>query len=392
MIPKVRIPMIRKSILAFLTALVLAGCSLQRTEKEVAINVILRSPLADTVRLYVSGNQDILGNWKPDSIPLEKTSDLEWSKTFRVPIDLRMEFKITQGTWESEARYQDSVIPPNCIVSGTNDTSILLRPVTWHGQRRKPEGGITGTVEYIRNLKGAGLKYARDLVVWLPPSYSKQIKRRYPVLYMHDGQNIFDPNTSFSGFDWHVDEVADSLIRLGKMQEILIVGIYNTPDRMQEYQDSEMGMAYGEFVVHRVKPYIDSVYRTKPDAKNTAVMGSSLGGLISFLFAWWHPDVFSQASSVSGVLNRSRTDLQNLMEQYDGPRKALRLYMDCGGSGGDERLKPGIDEMAGLLVLKGYVEGKDFMVYYDSTAEHTERSWAARVWRPLLFMFPAQHH
>jgi len=380
---------VRRFCISAVTAFLLAGCPGPRPDKTVKVRVVLRNPLPDSQRLFISGNQDFLGDWKPDSIPLEKRDNLEWSKTFRTPKDLRMEFKITQGTWESEARYEDSVIPPNTIVSGNDDTTIVLRPVSWHGARKRYEHGITGTVEYVNGLTGAGLKYARDLIIWLPPSYAKSIRKRYPVLYMHDGQNIIDPNTSFSGFDWRVDEVADSLIRSGKMQEIIVVGIYNTADRMQEYQDSALGKAYGEFVVHQVKPYIDSVYRTKPDAANTAVMGSSLGGLISFLFGWWYPDVFSQAASISGVLNRSRTDAQTLVEDYTGPKKPVRFYIDCGGTGGDETLKPGMDEMVTLLEKKGYLEGKDLMSYYDERAAHNERFWAARIWRPFLFMFPA---
>ena len=248
-------------------------------------------------------------------------------------------------------------------------------------------GGIVGAVAYHRGLRGEGLRYDRDLIVWLPPSYRKEPKRRYPVLYMHDGQNIIDPSTSFIGYDWHVDNVADSLIRASKMEEIIVVGMYNTPDRTAEYSDTDLGRNYAEFVVRRLKPLIDSTYRTLPGREHTAVMGSSMGGLISFLFVWWHPDVFSMAGCLSSAFMREHTQILSDVEKYSGSRKPIRIYLDCGGNGLDERLKPGMDEMASLLKKKGFVDGVDYQVYFDEHAGHDEHAWAARIWRPLLFMF-----
>jgi enterochelin esterase-like enzyme len=205
---------------------------------------------------------------------------------------------------------------------------------------------------------------------------------------MHDGQNVFDPSTSFLGYDWRVDEVTDSLIRAGSLREIIVVGICNTPDRRMEYSDTEAGRAYARFVVNRVKPLIDSAYRTMPDAEHTAVMGSSMGGLISFLFAWWYPGVFSGAGCLSSVFTGHYTHVLDTVSRYNGPRKPIRIYMDCGGAGGDETLRPGMESMAELLRKGGYREGRDYMVFFDSGAQHNELAWAARVWRPLRFFFP----
>jgi predicted alpha/beta superfamily hydrolase len=251
----------------------------------------------------------------------------------------------------------------------------------------KSAGGIVGTVKYQTGLQGDGLKYPRDLIVWLPPSYGKEPTRRFPVLYMHDGQNIIDPSTSFIGYDWRIDEMADSLIRTGAMQEIIVVGINNSPDRMPEYSDTDLGRSYARFVVHTVKPLIDSLYRTIPDRSHTAVMGSSMGGLMSFLLVWWYPDVFSKAGCLSSVFSFDHEKFLHEVEAENGRSRDFRIYMDCGGFGEEATLRPGMDKMVALLQEKGYAEHKDFEWFYDPLAEHSERAWAARLWRPLLFLF-----
>ena len=268
-----------------------------------------------------------------------------------------------------------------------SDTSVVLRPISWRDFGFRFEGGITGTVKYYRGLKSPALTNARDVIVWLPPSYEKETSKRYPVLYMHDGQNIVDPSTSYAGYDWRVDEVADSLIKASSIDEIIIVGIYNTQDRLPEYSDTPLGKAYADFVVHTLKPMLDSAYRTLPDRKNTAVMGSSMGGLISFLFAWWYPDVFSKAGCLSSAFLVDSNKILTELRAYAGPKKGIRIYLDDGSEGLEARLKPGYDEMVEILKSKGYVKGVDLEYFYDEGAGHNERAWARRVWRPLVFMF-----
>jgi predicted alpha/beta superfamily hydrolase len=207
------------------------------------------------------------------------------------------------------------------------------------------------------------------------------------VLYVHDGQNVFDPRTSLNGYDWRVDEVADSLIRANKMQEVIIVGIYNSPDRTMEYSDSELGRGYIDFVASELKPMIDKNYRTKPDAKNTAVMGSSMGGLISFLFVWQRPDIFSKAGCLSSAFLWDDNKILREVRNYAGVKKMIRVYLDVGSEGVEARLKPGYEEIVKLLEEKGYKRGVDLEYFYDEGAEHNEPAWAKRLWRPLLFMF-----
>jgi len=355
---------------------------------QLTIIVVPDAPIRDSaLAVYIAGNKPQLGLWNPAAVVLTKENDSVWKYESLFTIGEIVEFKITRGTWDSEAIYEAGKIPDNTVVEITKDTTVVLRPLLWktHLRRLKPEQAIRGTVEYFRELAGDGLNYKRDIIVWLPPSYKKNAKKRYPVLYMHDGQNIVDPSTSFLGYDWRVDEVADSLIVMKKMEEIIIVGIYNTPDRLPEYSDSPLGSAYMNFVINVVKPLVDSTYRTKPDRKHTAVMGSSMGGLASLIFVWKRPDVFGMAGCLSSAFWYDNEKTLKDVEHDSGPKKDVRIYLDCGGK--EKDLVNGYHRMINILKSKGFKKGKDLEYHLEPDAVHNEQAWAARVWRPLMFMF-----
>jgi predicted alpha/beta superfamily hydrolase len=362
--------------------------------KNVYVNVKVIVPASSPAdaRVFIPGNQPALGDWDPGKMTLKKQNDSLWTITRKFSHSTFVEFKITRGSWDTEAIYRAGVVPGNTSFVARVDTTITLRPLMWRDQLSASTalntgGGITGTVKYFRALKSPKLRHPRDVIVWLPPSYEKNKTQRYPVLYMHDGQNIIDPRTSFDGRDWRVDEVADSLIRANKMEEIIVVGIYNSPDRAPEYSDSELGRGYIDFVANELKPLIDQTYRTKSDAKNTAVMGSSMGGLSSFLFVWKRPDIFSKAGCLSSAFLWDDNRILREVKNYSGPKKPIRVYLDDGSEGLEARLKPGYDEMVSLLQEKGYKRGVDLEYFYDNGAAHNEPAWAKRLWRPLLFMF-----
>jgi len=362
-----------------------------RQDARLLIKVVAPPSTPGGSRVFIAGNQPALGDWDPGKIVLQKQNDSLWTISRKFPKGLVVEFKITCGSWDTEAIYKSGVVPANTNFMARVDTALTLRPLTWRDQMSAaavpPGAGIVGTVKYFRALKSLKLRHPRDVIVWLPPAYEKNKTQRYPVLYMHDGQNVFDPRTAFGGYDWRVDEVADSLIRANKMEEIIIVGIYNSPDRAPEYSDSELGRGYIDFVAGELKPLIDQTYRTKPDAKNTAVMGSSMGGLSSFLFVWKRPNVFSKAGCLSSAFLWDDNKILQEVKNYSGAKKPIRLYLDDGSEGLEARLKPGYDEMVALLQEKGYKPGRDFEFFYDLGAAHHEPAWAKRVWRPLLFMF-----
>jgi predicted alpha/beta superfamily hydrolase len=199
---------------------------------------------------------------------------------------------------------------------------------------------------------------------------------------MHDGQNIMDPKTAYIGIDWQVDETAARLIKSGDLREIIIVGINNTPERLEEYSDSEKGRNYMKFVVEQLKPFIDKYYRTMPDKEYTASMGSSMGGLISFLLAWNYSDVFGKAACMSSSFYYDGDKAINMVKNYTGEKKKIKIYIDHGEDG-----LPRGQKMFCELAQKGYLIGTDMDYFYAPGADHTESEWAKRVERPLLFFF-----
>ena len=242
-------------------------------------------------------------------------------------------------------------------------------------------------VRYHHKIKSPLLRYARDIIVWLPPSYFTNKRKRYPVLYVHDGQNMIDPATSFVGVPWGIDRIGTKLIRKGRIKEFIAVGIYNTPDRGSEYAGGPRGKSYAEFVCKKLKPLIDRTYRTLPDPNNTANLGASMGGLIAFLIPWWHPDVVSGGGCFSSAFLWNKNAIIKEVDAYEGPNKKIKIYLDCGTLNVDASLLPGYRDMVSVLKSKGYRKGIDLEYFFDPKGDHTEKDWSRRVWRALTLFF-----
>jgi predicted alpha/beta superfamily hydrolase len=261
--------------------------------------------------------------------------------------------------------------------------AVLLTACDQSEQARPVEGQVTGTVIYHESIKGEDLR-DRDLVVWLPPGYDTDTEQRYPVLYMHDGQNIFDPVTSYAGVDWAIDESVDRLIREGAIEPVIVVGINNTQDRDAEYSPGEKGTAYMDFVINGVKPLIDATYRTRPERQHTLTGGASSGGTISFMLAWDHPEVFAGAICMSPAFkvgpdkDFSEFDFIGYFEATREKSRDVFFYIDNGGVELDGLLQPGIEEMLTSLEQWGYREGEDWVFIHEPTAKHFESAWAKR--------------
>lgn len=353
------------------------------------VTIKLSAPtLNDSTKVYIAGSTPRLGSWNPSAVAMESLGNRTWQISFVEAVPTSIEYKLTLGSWDTEATASDGSKMPNFSVNVVKDTVVSLEVKRWsNGVKKTIVGGITGEVVYHKKLSGKGIA-ARDIVVWLPKGYHKSKAKRYPVLYLHDGQNIFDPRTSSFGADWRVDEAADSLIKAGKVAPFIVVGIYNTPDRMREYVPGELGSAYMSFVAERVKPFIDSAYRTKKEAKYNAVGGSSAGGIISFMLAWEYPNLFGKAICMSPAFKIEHIDYVKVVNQYQGPKKPLFFYIDNGGVGLEARLQPGIDDMLKALELKGYCLSKDYFWFKDEEAQHNEPAWAKRMPAAIELVMP----
>jgi predicted alpha/beta superfamily hydrolase len=246
---------------------------------------------------------------------------------------------------------------------------------------------VTGEVWRWAGARSRHVEHARDILVWLPPGYHAQPERRFPVLYLHDGQNKLDPKTSYTGRDWDVDTAATALIERGEIEPLIMVAIYNSPDRLHEYNPLDRGHAYAAFIITEVMPVIDSAFRTERGRRN-ALMGSSMGGLISLAMLWKRPDVFFGAACLSPslwVLARSG-GAAAWLEKHPAPPSDSRLYLDHGTRGAEARVRGLAEEVAAFAVRAGLKKTRVRHVVARG-GEHNEVSWRARVDKPLKHLF-----
>ncbi|MBT8390722.1 MAG: histidine kinase [Ignavibacteriaceae bacterium] len=349
--------------------------------------IVLCDSLNYNSEIFITGNDPQLGNWQPDKTKLIKIENGKWRKKFFFTKGKKLEFKVTRGSWETEVLNDDGSVPSNHCLILEKDTSVTITVNLWADQFEVTlKGQITGIVKYHSNIKAPELK-RREVIVWLPPFYFLETAKRYPVLYMHDGQNLFDPSTSAFRVDWQLDETVDSLIRKKLIEDIIIVGIYNSSERSSEYSENDTGYAYINFIIDSLKPFIDARYRTLTGKENTAVGGSSLAGLISFMMVWEFSNYFSKAICISPALKIERFDFVDNVKSYNGDKKNIKIYIDNGGVGTDSILQAGINEMLLVLKEKDFIVGDDVFWFRDEDAQHSESEWSKRVWRALIFLF-----
>jgi enterochelin esterase-like enzyme len=340
--------------------------------------------------VFITGGMDQLGNWDPGKVKMIYRGDHTWVREIVISKPVTIEYKYTLGSWDREGTNANGETFPNFEAKISRDTIIKDKVPNWISKKPRDTGStITGTLRIHRGMKGRGIR-DRDIIVWLPPDYENAKSKPYPVVYMQDGQNIFDAATSAYGAEWRIDETADSLIKMGKIPPVIVVGIYNTSDRNDEYIPGKKGTAYMDFMVKRLKPFIDSAYRTMPDAKHTIVGGASAGGTISFMLVWEYPDVFSKAICMSSAFKTTSIDCVTPVKKYSGKKKPVFFYIDIGGVGLESELLPGNDEMISVLKEKGYREGIDFVYFRDPSAKHFETDWAKRFPAAIMLCLPGE--
>jgi predicted alpha/beta superfamily hydrolase len=228
---------------------------------------------------------------------------------------------------------------------------------------------------------------SRNIRIYLPRGYDENTWKRYPVMYMHDGQNVFDPGGGFGS--WSADATATREISQGRMREAILVGVNNTAARMDEYRppgdiyQGANGIAdrYANFLINNVRPTLDFNYRTLNDPANTMTLGSSLGGLVS-MYLGVETNVFGKIGPVSPsfwIAPNFRTRMNSNLPAN------LRIYMDCGTAEGAsmwDYFWPGYDQ----LMRGGYVPNANLLVRVGCGQGHNEPSWASRLPEALRFL------
>lgn len=237
----------------------------------------------------------------------------------------------------------------------------------------------------------------RNVLVYLPPGYGADPSRRYPVMYMQDGQNLVRAEDAFGGVAWAVDDTANRLALTGEAEPVIIVGIYNTADRLDEYThvQAEKGKMrgkggkadhYGRMIIEELKPFIDAQYLTRPEREFTGIGGSSLGGLVSLYLSIRRPDVFSRVAVMSPSAwwanNQIIRDVARL-----GERLPLRVWLDIGKREGP-RIKHQVRALKEILLANGWRSGADLAYYEIPEARHEESAWAARFGEVIKFLYP----
>jgi predicted alpha/beta superfamily hydrolase len=245
-------------------------------------------------------------------------------------------------------------------------------------------------LEVLPDVYSPELSNRRDVLISLPPSYHSS-RRFYPVLYMHDGQNLFDPATSFAG-DWGMGRILAAAARRGV--EAIVVGIPNRgTERLDEYSPfadpasggGGRGAAYAAFLARTLKPLVDRRFRTRPSREQTLIAGSSMGGLISLYALFQHPRVFGGAAALSPSLWFAGGAIFSSVDR--AAFVPARIYLDIGALEGAEHVA-NARRMRDLLLAKGYRSGRDLRWLESRAGRHDERSWGRRFARALPWLLP----
>jgi predicted alpha/beta superfamily hydrolase len=238
----------------------------------------------------------------------------------------------------------------------------------------------------------------RNIIVYLPPGYETTPERRYPVFYLHDGQNLFDEETAFGGHEWHADETAEKLIRGGAIQPVMMVGIYNTgPQRIDEYTPTTDGhghtggkaQLYAAMIIDELMPFIDTRYRTLASRESTALGGSSLGGLATLSIGLRHPEIFGMLAVLSPSVWWNGGVILRMIRDLPAPQPRPTIWLDTGTAEGShpQRILRDTRHLRDVLCRKGWTLGRDLSYLEVEGAFHNEIAWGARLPRILDFFF-----
>lgn len=331
-----------------------------------------------------------LNHWNPHdkNYTFKKDDQNRFSLTITNSVD-SFEYKISRGSWTNVEVDSLGGDIGNRFYCKSLSGEVILKVKGWRDFFSKRKSRVSKGVSYLpTNIEIPQLNRKRTIRMYFPPNYSSG--KRFPVIYMHDGQNLFDESTAFSG-EWNVDETLDSLYTYYGFS-CIVVGIYHgEKERINELSpwvnDSLKlggdGDKYAKFIVKTLKPFIDSHFRTLPDRDNTAIFGSSMGGLMSLYMALEYPDVFSKAGIFSPSLWFSPKAFEQI-QKYN-QKKTQRIYLVSGAKEGGKTI-PNILKADSLLQSVGFDENY-LRSKISKDGQHSEWFWSHEFGDAIKFLF-----
>lgn len=346
--------------------------------------------------VFIAGNIKQLGAWQPNGLKLDRTEAFVFGADFSVPAGTRIQFKVTRGSWQTveKDRLGKDIANREVVATASEDgvpQKISIVVERW-GLARAVKSTVTGTMKWHEQFASKILTRTRHVSVWLPPNYEES-NQKFSVLYLQDGQNLFDRLTSAFGEEWCADEAALDLIEKHEIPPMIIVGIWNTADRIEEYTLSKderleaggRGLDYIRFMTEELKPFIDRTYRTKTDRSSTFIGGSSLGGLIAMHACLQEPEVFGGCLAFSPTLGWDNERLLTSLQSEVKWPTDVRLWLSMGTREGRDAEAQKLNltrtqQLHELLSRTNSEVNTPMRIQFQEFAEatHDEKSWAAQ--------------
>lgn len=344
--------------------------------------------LPDSAKIYVAGN---FNQWNPknEKYILQKQSDGSFS--VNLPLSTAdFEFKFTLGSWESvETDEQGNDIGNRIIPKSEKEAIVQIRKFK-KSEKQKHSTASENVKILAENFDMPQLNRKRRIWIYLPPDYQTNKKKRYPVLYVQDGQNVFDESTSYAG-EWGIDKTLNHLFAENNANAVIVVGIDNGSNlRMDEYSPWKHpkygggeGYQYIKFITETLKPYIDKKFRTLKERENTGILGSSMGGLISFYAGIKYPKVFGKVGVFSPSFWISK-EVFKMAETYK-MRFSSKFYFIAGEQEGANVVND-TQRMAEILKSKGLTDNQLKCIIHPD-GKHSEWYWRREFAEAYRFLF-----
>ena len=377
--------------------------SAKSSKVKVTWQVTVPEGTPESSKVYIAGSIDAFGPWQPNAFEMAKQEDGTYRADVELPIGTRVEYKFTRGSWATVEKTPQGAEIQNRLLSVRGPETVRVAIASWAIPKSAPSSTATGDLRWM-DFASEVLGSKRRVTVWLPPQYRDRVHEGFPVVYCLDGQNLFDRQRAAFGVEWEADETARALASGPANLPLILVGIDNSKDRFDEYtpvvdevSDKPVGGKadeYLRFLVTELKPWIDREFRTLKSTETTAIVGSSLGGVLVLHALRTHPEVFGKGAAMSPSLFWGQG---YTIQQYSQPPSdqafgdKQRLWLDIGTREGksDRGQVQAVEQTEQLAeaLKQHHRERIEVRTMIDSEAKHHEAAWARRLPIALEFLF-----